>query len=487
MKGIAPPWMVILILGLVMIGGVYYSGFTIDTPAALDPNCVPGSLILPIFGSWSCETVFTPTTQTQSVGEDQCGLYRCNDIICSWTDLADNEACTVTVDPDLILISHSSNIITVPYQSSVTIISNPAPWVGYDPILIQYNPSRLHYQDATGRNFYVAGGCYLDNHIGVQEYNALPLEYKGQKLNRDQTVEMIVRWQAYPYPFNVFEWNNQDVSCRIEGTQSVLYSIDQHNAGPAACYYYEESLLQYVDCCPGSVRPQDGATCGTDLTWQTTGTNTGCCSGGWCSDTKCPGQGGWDWDSWDPNEDLVQYTCNEGTGLCDVSNTRNVQCNPADNYGCPVTQFCDPVTFTCQTQQQPQLSCVQSGYECCLPGMFPNVYDTRTCQEAGFADGYTCVNGFCTEPSPFCNNNEVCELQAGETAQNCPDCAGPSIIDAIINFVIAFLIVFAILFIIVFVFSRNATISFLAAFLVALGIAIVFTGVLQAISSWSPL
>lgn len=393
-----------------------------------DPSCSPGEIIEPNYAVYECLPESVQNRQGSIQSFYNCGPfggYVCADISCNYIDLPDGEPCEVRSSNCILDGGQCVNELTIPHGDTQTVTLNPGPFETPNGE-VWYRALYLNYEDKqTGYETNIKGGCTLSKTLTGSAYEALPEEDRDRHLSQYESVTTIVGYDSYPYAGNYVDYNGEDAVCRSTGTQErVVYSLVKTES-LSGCYYHEGNVLEYVDCCPGETS-LDGRQCGDDFTWTDVG---GCCLGGVCSVGNCPGGGSWDWDGWSVGDDTVSRytTCSSITGECGGVETRPAECDLESNEGCPTGQTCeyDDGGYVCRDTVQPEMTCSEAGYECCLPGMFPYVTDTVTCADAG-KDGQNCVNGYCFEPRPTdeCNFNGVCEPAKGESKATCPeDCS----------------------------------------------------------------
>lgn len=295
---------------------------------------------------------------------------------------------------------------------------------------VRYTTKQLSLYDLTGGVFQrkICDSCDTTcTGMPTEIYNNLPRGSQGF-LNVGDSIETVVRWQEYPVAGNYIEWSDPQLGLvhaqcvRRSAAEAVIHKLDKYE-GHLSCHYFRDTVLDIVECCPGDTFTD--RLCNDNGVWETipSGGPAGpCCVGGICSVSNCPGEGAWDWQNWDPGEPVERYQCYAPTGECILADMRyDVQCNPMTGEGCPLTQRCDPATWTCTSLPVTQMTCTEYGFECCIEGLIPPNVEPQTCAEAGFPANYECVNGFCQDPLPVnvCNYDGTCT--ENEVA-DCPDC-----------------------------------------------------------------
>jgi hypothetical protein len=262
---------------------------------------------------------------------------------------------------------------------------------------ISYPQKSLEYiETSTGFRTPKGAGCSLFNILGSSEFNKLPKDSKREMVVGD-SVNFVIRWKDYPVFGNVIKYNNVDSVCQMTGTGAQISSLTKYTDNANTCYVYPGNFIANVECCPGATSPTRDMSCGSDFRWKALTSSTGCCLGGLCSDTKCPNSGM----QFKEGGNRVQYSnCNTLTGTCTKSVLGTAECDPMSGSGCLGGQICDVSTWKCVNKPQTYLTCIESGHECCLPGMFSSNIGLRSCDQAG-KPGWQCINGICTVSTPI--------------------------------------------------------------------------------------
>lgn len=423
MKGIAPILGILAVLAVIAMAAVTVPGLLRPAVVVPDASCQPGEIIKPLYGTYECRVEEVSTLKRTIPTWVSCLQGPCATVTCNYVDLPVGEPCIFKTTA--VLYGTNDRQVSIPNgQTKTIILSVMLPNVPNGEIW--YRGLYLQYKDPYNYLRNIKGGCDLRKTIiGEDVYSKIPKENRDRRLKQYDVVTTIVGYGAYPYAGNYVKVGGVDYVCRNDGITRSLYSLAKAES-LSGCYWYEDKYFKIVECCPGD-RRADGATCtgAPGFTWTVAPEETECCSGGLCSDIKCPGSGSWDWDGWSIGSKVKFYGCNKNTGSCDVVLEKAAQCNPFTNLGCAMNQRCDSVTLTCRDTPQPMATCTEAGYQCCLQGMFPFVSNIRTCEQAG-KPNYQCINGFCYAPRPVddCNFNGVCEPELGESKDVCPeDCA----------------------------------------------------------------
>lgn len=367
----------------------------------LDPTCIPGSVLLPEYSNYECVEGGTKSVPADSAIFN--GIYWEIRISCTYHDYNDwsTQGCTFTPNWNPAACTKIAGDYNVRKDSEGLIIVNcalfntPTGQVAYPFKYLKYTGAGNY------RENYLYGCDLTQTNLGIEEWNRLDKTYMRESLKVGEVRNSIARFQAYP-SINLVEYGGSTYNCEFDGTSGSLYDLIKYETASNFCYFLPASYYTEVDCCPGTVRI-DGATCSPQLTW-TEPSGSGCCPGSppACSVLLCPGEGGWDWQGFNPyvNTTVNRYLCDSITQTCLVLESKAAECNPINDLGCPSNKECDHATLTCRDPVQVQKFCTEAGYECCLEGMFPNIKDIRTCQDAGYGDDYTCVNGYCYDTTP---------------------------------------------------------------------------------------
>jgi hypothetical protein len=437
LKGVISP--VMILATLIVIGGfLIYSG-TITIPASLDTSC---QILLPKYCNYECLGGTSKTVNyVGSADGYDCGWgYTCVQLWCAYADMDTNGKCVFKANSDYMFFNDNSNDVIMKgqtrefsYGEFIKVSSNyQEPKFG-----LTYPTKYLRYQNSQTGQLMTANGCDMNSlNIGYEQYKYLPTDAQIA-LSIGESQSYVCGFDGFPIFGNYQNYNGQDVICEKKGdataTLSTVARIDTKGAG---CYYYPKTVIASVACCPGD--QWNNQVCGSDFVWHSTsgggGVDTGCCSGGICSDVKCPGEGGFDYDSCtDPPCTVKKYECEETSGLCKVVDTKGIDCYYDSD--CSPGLSCDRGTGTCVDKVVP-VTCTQAGHECCEYGMFaPNV-GLKSCKQAGFPEDYVCVNGECQS-----SGSDGCDFWC-QLTRNLALLAVAFIVGLIITGIIAFILKF---------------------------------------------
>jgi hypothetical protein len=279
--------------------------------------------------------------------------------------------------------------------------------------VISYYQKQLYKKTWTGRKDLIGIGCDMRTLLSSSEWNKLPA---GANLSLDvgQTINFVDVFIELPMVGNVMDYYGVKVMASpTTGGKYNLYEVNLnsqatpnsagvYNSQGGACYYVPGRLVATVDCLPG--QQAMGMACGNDFKWVTLDKGA-CIRGGVAYDDLCPGNGLYiDKTSYQ----MIKYSCNVNTGMCDVVWKKSIQCYPGQ-IPCPGGYICDEGTYTCIPSEQQLKSC---SYEWCPEGMG---YVKKDCP-FGLkpCPDFTCREK-CGEITPLIANQE--QYKPGQTKQ----------------------------------------------------------------------
>jgi hypothetical protein len=236
--------------------------------------------------------------------------------------------------------------------------------------ILSYYQKQLYKKTWTGRKDLVGVGCDMRALLPSSEWGKLPIN-ANLSLDVGQTVNFVDVFIELPTVGNVMEYNGVKViASPTTGGKYNLYEVNLYSpatpnsagvysAQNGACYYIPGRVVATVDCIPG--QQMNGMVCGSNYQWVSLDKGV-CVRGGIAYDDLCPGNGLYI----DKTKyQMIRYTCNPNTGMCDVVWSRNIQCYPGQ-IPCPAGYICDVATYICIQAQQQLKACP---YEWCPEGM----------------------------------------------------------------------------------------------------------------------